>query len=153
MTVRKPIVLAAALMLGACNPVAQLNSGEEKVEQFQQVYSVGDYDALYAMTAPLFRETTSREDFQELVDMLQLRLGDVQSSTREGFNVNTNPQGTFTTVNMQTTFDQGAGMETYVFHGSGEDMRLAGWNVNSDRLVFTVDDLKEPEPAAEAPAR
>jgi hypothetical protein len=151
LSVRKTIVLATALVIGACNPVAQLNTGEEKVEEFQQVYSAGDFDRLYSMTAPLFRETTSREDFQDLVDMLQLRLGDVQSSTRQGFNVNANPQGTFTTVTMQTTFDLGVGMETYIFHGEGEDMRLAGWNVNSDRLMFTVDDLKEAGNAVEVP--
>ena len=44
---------------------------------------------------------------------------------------------------MQTIFEQGEGTETYTFSGSGEDMRLEGWNVNSNRLMITAAEVEQ----------
>ena len=138
---RKFLFIFCALVLAACNPVANYNAGDEKIAEFQEAYSRGDGDALFAMTGPQFREITTREQFDELLAIFDARLGPVESSERAGFNVTTNTGGTFTVVQMQTEFEQGPGMETYTFLGNGEDMQLVGWNVESQRLLITADDL------------
>ena len=51
-------ILAAALstfLLAACNPVAQLEGGEDQIARYQQAYSAGDIDALYRLTEPTLR--------------------------------------------------------------------------------------------------
>ncbi|WP_271078145.1 hypothetical protein [Aurantiacibacter sp. MUD61] len=131
----------AALLLAACNPVANMNEGEDRIADFQAAYSDGNSDALWAMVGPEFREVTSREEFDDLITVVSARLGPIESSEREGFNVNTNTGGTFTTVQMATQFEQGDGVEVYMFQGNGDDMRLVGWNVNSQRLMVTPEDI------------
>ena len=130
----------AALLLAACNPVAQMEGGEERIAEFQAAYSQSDLDALYALVGPEFRKISDREDFANLHGMIHGRLGDVVSSERVGFSVNTSPMGTMTVVTMETQFEDGVGLESFTFLGSGEDLVLEGWNVNSDRLVLTPEE-------------
>lgn len=131
-----------ALLLSACNPVANLDAGEQSIEAYQAAYSANDADALWNQVGQDFRDVTTREQFDDLLEVLQSRLGAIESSERAGFNVNTTTDGTFTVVQMSTQFEQGEGVETYTFLGNGEDMELVGWNVNSDRLLLTADDLE-----------
>ena len=140
----------AALFLTACNPVENLDTGDNRIADYQNEYSEADVDALWRMVGPEFREVTSREQFDDLVAVLQARLGAIESSSREGFNVNTNTGGTVTVVQMLTQFEQGQGLETYTFRGNGDDMQLIGWHVNSDRLTLTPDDLSRMRDEVEA---
>lgn len=131
----------AFLALAACNPIANINAGDGQIEKFHSAYSRGDGDALYAMTGPQFRATGSRAQFDDLIDVVSFRLGAVKSSKRTGFNVNTNPAGTFTTITMTTHFAKGDGLESFVFSGSGDGMKLEGWHVQSPQLMVTADDI------------
>lgn len=144
--------IAIGLLLVACNPVANLEGAENKIERFQGVYSAGSHDELYRMTGRKFREVTSREQFQDLVDLFDARLGRVVETERSGFNVNTMNGITTTVVSMTTQFAQGEGLETYTFHGHGEDIQLVGWNVNSPRLALSMDEIRLLNEAREASA-
>ncbi|MGZ5826406.1 MAG: hypothetical protein ACXWIO_10390 [Croceibacterium sp.] len=134
-------ILISALLVTACNPIANMHEGETQIERFHQLYSSGSVDALYAMTGPRFHEATTRKQFQDMFDVLNSRLGRIKSSQREGFRVNTNGSGTVTNVGMKTRFEQGLGFETFTFFGDGDDMKLEGWHVDSNRLTITADDL------------
>ena len=132
---------AGALLLTACNPVANLHHGDAAIERFHQLYSSGNVDALYGLTGPTFHKVTNREQFGQLIAVLDARLGRVTSSERQGFKVNSTPAGTFTFVAMNTKFEQGTGVETFTFLGNGDDMKLEGYHVDSDRLMITPEDL------------
>lgn len=134
-------ILIAALFLAACNPAANLKQGDAQIERFHQVYSSGNIDALYALTGPKFHELATPRQFHDLFDVVNSRLGPVKSSQRQGFGVNTTTEGTFTNITMDTQFEQGEGIETFTFMGSGDDMKLEGWHVNSNRLLVTPEDL------------
>jgi hypothetical protein len=142
---------ATLLLLGACNPVANVKGGESQVEKFHVAYSRGDRDALYAMTGPQFRATTSRAQFDDLIDVVSVRLGAVTGSERTGFNVNANTGGTFTSITMTTHFAKGDGVESFVFTGSGDEMTLEGWHVESPRLMLTADDVADERAEARPP--
>jgi len=135
--------------LAACNPLADFTANakeaEALIERFQAHHSRADLDAMYAMTSEAFREETQRGQFDEFADIVAKRLGPVEASEQVGFNVNAGTAGTSTIVTMQTTFEQGEGTETYTFTGSGTDMRLQGWQVNSDRLMVSAEDLEALE--------
>lgn len=145
------VITSAALALAACNPVANLNAGDSQVAKFHAAYARGDAGAIYAMTGPQFRATTSRAQMDELVDVVKVRLGAVRSSERTSFNINTNPAGTFTTIIMSTHFTKGDGQENFVFSGKGDEMKLEGWHVQSPNLMLTADDIAD-ERSGTAPA-
>jgi hypothetical protein len=75
-------IAATALLLAACNPVANLKQADADVARFHEVYSSGDVDGLFALTGPKFRQLTTRKQFQDLFDLVNSRLGRVKSSER-----------------------------------------------------------------------
>ena len=148
------VIIAATLALAACNPVANLNAADSQIAKIHAAYSRGNAGAIYAMTGPQFRATFSRAQMDQLVDVLNVRLGAIRSSERTSFNVNTNPAGTFTTIIMSTKFAKGDGQENFVFSGDGNEMKLEGWHVTSPRLMLTADDIADERgDAAPAPVQ
>ena len=152
MSFRFLLAALPALFLAACNPVANFEAGERKIERWQEAYDQEDYDKLWSMTGPEFRKFTTRDQFDDFLKVLHARLGLIQSTERSGFNVNSNLGApTRTVVSMETVFEQGKGAEIFTFHGQADDLELVGWQVNSDRLMVAVEDLAEdlpePEPA------
>jgi hypothetical protein len=136
-----PFFLFSALALSACNPMENLGEAEEQVDRFQTHFSSGEVKDMYAMAGPAFRESTTRKDFDDFVEVISARLGAIETSQRDSFNVKSTPGGTTTVVTMSTQFEKGQGTETYTFIGNGEDMRILGWQVNSDRLLISRDEL------------
>ena len=144
--------LAALLAFGlaACNPVENLDEAADQIDRFQNLFSNRSTDEMHLMGSAEFRETTSREDLEDLVSLVAGRLGSIEQSERESFNINTTPSGTRTVVTMATQFELGEGKETYTFIGNGENMQIVGWQVNSDRLLITPDEMKRLDEAPTA---
>lgn len=145
-----------ALFLAACNPMAQLDTGEGEIAKFHETYNTGDARTLYGLTSEEFRAATTPDQMQALVDTVSERMGAVTSTERTGFNINTNNGETVSTITMTTQFEKGEGVETYTFMGTGDEMRLVGWHVDSPNFMNVPTDavtVVEPEgEAAEAPA-
>lgn len=148
MVFRPFLIAIASVILAACNPIANYDQGGEEVERWHRLYSENDGDRLWGMTGEKFREVTTREEFDDLLTVVNARLGKVTSTDRGGFNVNSQLGGTTTVITMNTEFEQGSGQEVFTFLGKGEDMELVGWTVNSQRLTLTAADLELPERAA-----
>ncbi|MEL6487458.1 MAG: hypothetical protein AAFQ13_09990, partial [Pseudomonadota bacterium] len=86
-------VLLLALGLAACNPMENLEEATDQIDRFQTHFSFGEIDEMYKMVGREFRDTTSRDDFDEMVALISNRLGTVESTQRQSFNVNTTPMG------------------------------------------------------------
>ncbi|MEO0698283.1 MAG: hypothetical protein AAFY81_01030, partial [Pseudomonadota bacterium] len=125
-------IFIASFGLCACNPVANLEEAKDKIDLYQTHYSNSELEDMYAMTSVEFRRTSPRADFENFVSLIENRLGPIETTKRQGFNINTTPAGTVTVVTMQTQFEQGNGTETYTFIGSGAGMKVQGWQVNSN---------------------
>lgn len=152
MTFSAPFKLFAAsffaLLLSACNPMAQLDSSEEQIATFHATYNDGDARALYGATAAEFRDVTTLEQMEQLVDLVTDRMGLVQSTERQSFNINSENGTTVTVVTMTTVFDYGEAVETFTFQGSGDEMKLVGWNVDSPNFMEIPEEaVTEVEPA------
>jgi len=142
MKFRNFLMVLAVIFIAACNPMEQLGAAEEKIEAFQARYNDRDASVLYRMTGEDFRAATTREQMDGLVALFSGRLGRIESSERTGFNSQFKNGLNITTITMETQFEQGAGTETFVFHGTGEDMELVGWTVNSPRLMLSPDEMR-----------
>lgn len=131
MTFKQLAAALIALLLAACNPMAQLDGAEEQITRYHATYNSGDTRALYGLTSEEFRGATTLEQMEGLVALVSERMGPVQSTERASFNLNSDNGLTVSTIVMTTQFEKGEGTETYVFHGTGEDLRLVSWHVDS----------------------
>ena len=140
MQVRFLVAAMFAMLLAACNPMAQLDDSEAAIAKFHETYNAGDARALYGLTSAEFRKATSAQDMEALVQSVSERMGAVETTEREGFNLNTNNGLTVSTVTMKTQFEKGEGIETFTFHGTGDDLRLVGWNIDSPNFAEIPED-------------
>ena len=152
MGLRMLVVMGAALLLTACNPMAQLDSAEERIAKFHEVYNAGDARALYGLTSDEFRGATTPEQMEELVATVTTAMGTVESTERSGFNLKSENGQSVTSVTMTTKFAKGEGTETYTFFGSGEDLRIVGWHVDSPNFLnVPAEAVTLPERVIETP--
>lgn len=89
MFIRIAFAAFAAALLSACNPMAQLEQSEAKIEKWHATYNEGDARTLYGLTSQEFRDVTSIDEMNQLVDLVTDKMGKVSSSERTGFNINT----------------------------------------------------------------
>jgi hypothetical protein len=143
------LVAATSLAVAACNPVAQIGEADSQIDQFHEHYAAQDSAAIYAMTAPEFREVTSEAEWAAIMGHTYQVLGPVADSSQTSFNINTNNGVTTTVVVRDTTFANDEGTETFTFFGTGEGMALGGYNVQADALIGTT--IEMPTPADSAP--
>ena len=134
---------STALVLSACNPMEQVEVADAKVARFQATYNEGDARGLYGQTSEEFREVTTPQQMDELVEYVTDKMGAIESSERSGININSSNGVNQTTITMTTQFAKGEGTETYTFIGSGQEMRVAGWNVDAEN--FAEADAKKAE--------
>lgn len=143
MIIRYLLPILAAFLLTGCNPGAQIEDARDQIKQFQADYNAGDVEALYRKAGDRLRSQTSMEQMEGTVALFSARLGKIESSEQTGFNAGFHNGVTTTTVVMKTRFAQGEGSETYIFEGSGDAMKLAGWTVNSPLLTLSAADVKK----------
>jgi hypothetical protein len=147
------LAAATALLLAACNPGAQMEDAREQIGKFQALYNAGDSAGFYREGGATLRKVAPAEQLEGMIALVSARLGKIKSSKQTGFNTAINNGNTTTTIVMQTLYERGEGTETYVFQGSGEDMELAGWNVNSPLLNLSPEDVKKLTEDKGKPAR
>ena len=117
---------------------------------FHERLNAGEDQAIWTNAGEQLRKATSREDFVRLLGTVRKSLGPVEETSQTNVNMNTSPQGSFTTLQMETHFERGRGIETFVFSGSGDSLRLVGYNINSPDMMADVFENYADEPAAKA---
>ena len=151
MKFRMFLAAVAALALAASNPGAQIEDARGQIDKFHALYGAGDAKGFHKASGAEFRKVVTEEQVQGLVTLFSKRLGKIESSKQTGFNTGFNNGTTTTTIVMQTRFERGEATETFVFTGSGKDMKLLNWNVTSPLLELSPEDVKKlTEDAEEA---
>jgi len=118
-----------------CSTGEELAAAERQVQLFHQQFNAGRFAGIYDASAPALKKTGSGRDFVRFMEGVRNKLGPVQSTERQGFNVNFGTGGTEVTLSFQTRFAAGPGVEEFVYSGSGAAKRLVGYHVNSDLLA------------------
>ncbi len=142
MHIRLMVVALLGTLLSACNPSVNIETAERQIKTFHSRYNDGAVDTLYDIAGDELRKTTTREEMADFVTVVSTRLGKVEMSEQVNWNVAFNNGVSSTVITMETDFEKGEGLETFTFQGTGDDLELVGWLVNSPRLSLTVDDLK-----------
>lgn len=141
MIFRVILSVAGALALSACNPGAQVEDAQADIKQFHADYNRGDADEIYNSFGEALRKASPRAQLDAQLALVSARLGKVRTTEQAGFNAGFNNGTTTTQVVMKTTYDKGVGQEVFLFHGSGDEMEMVGWTVNSPLLQLSPEDV------------
>jgi hypothetical protein len=82
------------------------------------------------------QQVSGASEFTKFLGAVHRKLGRVVRSEQVGWNSNMTTSGSFAQVQMATTFEQGKGMETFVYRKVGEEMKLQGYNINSNDMML-----------------
>jgi len=133
------VPFAAAAMLGGCGIKESFKDSEVQVARFHAALDAGQVQKIWTTADPDLRKSTRREDFEKLLDAVHRKLGKVTASKQVGWNANATNSGTFLTVTMQTTFENGAGTEQFVYRkgkGEGAPPTLVGYTIQSQDMML-----------------
>ncbi len=106
----------------------------EAVEHFHQEYNAGNYAGIYAEADECFQKAQPEEAFVALLSTVKEKLGDVTSTTRTGWQINTAGGRTTARLTYRVKYQHGKGTETFRLEGTAEKMAILSWNIDSDRL-------------------
>lgn len=129
-------MLCPCLLLAACSPGKDLASGRSAVAQIHAEYSRGGYASIWEAGAPQLKASIDRSRFVRLLTAFHDRLGGVKADKPAGWRETVGTTGKLLTLIYDTTFETGAGRETFVFRPGRGGMALSGYNLNSDALFF-----------------
>jgi hypothetical protein len=104
---------------------------EAAVTDFHQRLDSGDFESIYSGADSDFKATETEKDFLALLGAIHRKIGNVQSTSEKSFYVNTYNLSTKVTLVYDTKFDGGDATETFVYHISGDQVSLLGYNINS----------------------
>jgi hypothetical protein len=93
------------------------------------------FDQIYTETGDELKKATTKQDFVNLLGAVEGKLGGVKETTKNGWNVNFQPSGTFVVLGFKTQFEKGAGEETFTYRISDRDALLVGYRINSNTLI------------------
>ncbi len=135
-------VMLLVLVLTACNPVKNLENTESAISKWQELYNAQEAEALYALSGEALRETTALKDIEDQLTIMTARLGKATSSERLDWRVMNVNGVNQTVVTMQTVFELGEGVETFVLQENEEgEMKIVTWTVQSENLQLTPADV------------
>lgn len=124
----------ACLALVACSIGENASKAEASVRQFHASLNDGKLAEIVSNSAP---EIKGEPKFGKLLEVVRRKLGRVVSSKQVGWNENMNTSGQFVTLNYETKFEKGDGVESFVFKVLDGRLVLAGWHINSDALIMS----------------
>jgi len=124
-----------ALTINGCSSDADVSVAEREVSIFHDKFDDQEFDEIYTATAPQFKDSTPKDDYLQLMSIVHQKLGTVQATERNSSNVLYRTDGTTVTLGYATEFEQGPGIETFVFSMQDGKARLINYKINSTALI------------------
>ncbi|MGA8940668.1 MAG: hypothetical protein WB439_16010 [Acidobacteriaceae bacterium] len=113
----------------------QMRLGSTTVTSIHVAMGKGDDAAIFNDADVAYQQQVGRKKSDELFSWVRSSLGQPHASTRIGTYASTSTKdGTVLTLNYETTFDKGAGTETFKLHKVGANYLLLGYTVHSPQL-------------------
>jgi len=133
---RRLAILAGVLGLVAqgCS-MADTSAAEAEVAKFHAALGDARFAEIYAAAAEDLTSKATEQQFTELLDAVNRKLGKVKTTQRSGWKVNYSPSGNYVTLVYKTTYEQGEADEQFVYRMQQKDARLACYHINSNALI------------------
>lgn len=124
-----------AMVLASCHPVQDTQAAEQAVTAFHRQLDAADFKGIYAATHPDFKKAATEKEFVDILEAVHRKLGDVQSSQRATWNINSFNFQTNVQMTYDTTFAQGKAKESFNYRIEDGKAVLRGYNINSPTLI------------------
>ena len=133
----KPLTAAVGLLyLVGCSPTQDLATATAGITTFHQKLDAQDFDGIYEATDPMFKAASPQASFVPLLSAIHRKLGNFQSGAVAGWNDNVTTNGHFISLNYTAKYERGDATENFVYHVDAQQLRLAGYHVNSNALII-----------------
>jgi hypothetical protein len=131
------VILCFAILVAqaGCGTSKDVKAAEEHVANFHQQLDAQDFQNIYNQADPQLREVTKAEEFLALLNAIHKKLGNVESATQQGYFVNFTTSGTTIRLTYKTKYAEGDAQEVFIWRKAGSDLRLLGYNINSNALI------------------
>ncbi len=130
------VFLAALTSLSACSAPASIGNAEKEIAEFHRHLDAEDYTAIWNASSEELKKAGPQDNFSKLLSAVHRKLGKVVQSKQVGWRSNVNTNGNFAEVQMDTRFEKGTGVESFVYRKDGEVLKLIGYNINSNELII-----------------
>lgn len=128
--------LPVLAFLAACAGPGSVDDAEKEVAAFHRQLDAKDYASIWRNTSNDMRASANEKKLTALLDAVNRKLGKVKTSRQSGWQANMKTNGSFVQLVMQTSFERGDGVETFIYRKVGEDLKLSGYNINSEALII-----------------
>ncbi|TME74753.1 MAG: DUF4019 domain-containing protein [Chloroflexi bacterium] len=134
------VLLAATVVAAACGGFAAKGTAETAIARFHEQLDAEKYDEIWMEADDAFKKVTAQADFSALLGAVHRKLGRVVSTTQTGVfsqdRAGTDISGSFISFTYETTFADGSGTEKFNWRVDGKQVRLVGYNINSNALIL-----------------
>lgn len=130
-----PLALLVTPLCLSCSMGENKSLAESEIPKFHQALDDGKFEDIYSQSTDDLKKVASKEDFVKLVTAVHNKLGNVTASKPTSYNVTVNTSGTFVTLQYETSFATGKGMESFVYRIKDNKAGLYGYHINSNDLI------------------
>ncbi len=130
------ILLVFILLVLACSDARKAKSvAELAITDFHERFNSGQLGVIYEKADANFRNITSEDDFNKLMEAVSSKLGKVKSTDNQNWDVRTFNFTTSIVLIQNTEFEKGSGTETFTFVINDGKATLFGYYISSDELI------------------
>lgn len=142
------LISLLGMTLQGCLLPEDFSDAEQSVDTFHDHLNRGEYEDIWALTAPAFRDRQVREEARTLFAAMHSRLGPIlESEEIDASFFASDDTGETVTLVYRTTFERGTATETFVFTVSSGKPLI--WNYNINSPSFSNADVSDHKRLAE----
>ena len=129
------VAMILAVLVG-CSSSKDLSSAESLVSQFHTALSNQQLSEISAQCDDNLKKADIAPRLEALLGVIGRKLGRVTNTNRTGWRVNYGTGGEQITLQYQTKFEKGSGVEDFVYVVRGGKTLLNGYHITSDELIL-----------------
>lgn len=125
------------LCFAGCSSPANEFRLDQKIKEFHLLYEQQDFERIYIESSSGLKSKISKKEFIDWMSKIRFIMGDIKQTTKIGSapGKKSDGRGDVMIVRHKTTFKNGEALEDFSFDEEGKDIKLFGYNFNSDYFV------------------
>ncbi len=132
----RPLAAALLLALAGCSTANAGSAGDAAVRRHHELYDAERFGVMYTTADAELKETLADSQFVSIARGIYGRLGPTGATRKLGTTVSlTVFGGAQVALRYETRFQNGPGVEEFVFRVRGSRATLLGWKVDSPVLL------------------
>jgi hypothetical protein len=111
-------------------------AAEKAVINFHSLFNQQNFRSIYENTHEKFKKGVTEKEYTQLLETIHRKLGKETKTTNKSWYVKTHNLTTYVTLGQETTYENGKGIETFVYIINDSKAFLFNYNINSTDLIM-----------------